>query len=199
MMLTAWLMAVAVWAQDNGLNPVYKVQLGEITYQKSEAKKKVTVGKVLGVIADVAEGRVTDINNEEYIPLASNCVKKGLTHVRRLQTFEGDEMAEDADYRAWVDGGCLGTCPGGESKEQFCRRACAAFERLMEENAGLPELTIVAHGGTLMAVLERFGRPERAYFDWHCPCGCGFRLSTEDWERDRALRLLEPVCFTGGT
>ena len=98
MMFTAWLMAVAVWAQDNGLNPVYKVQLGEITYQKSEAKKKVTVGKVLGVIADVAEGRVTDINNEEYIPLASNCVKKGLTHVRRLQTFEGDEMAEDAKY-----------------------------------------------------------------------------------------------------
>ena len=27
-------------AQDNGLNPVYKVQLGEITYQKGEASKK---------------------------------------------------------------------------------------------------------------------------------------------------------------
>jgi hypothetical protein len=96
-MLTAWLMAVAVWAQDNGLNPVYKVQLGEIKYQKSEAPKKVTVGKVLGVIADVAEGRVTDINNEEYIPLASNCVKRGLTHVRRLQMIEGDET-EDVRY-----------------------------------------------------------------------------------------------------
>lgn len=96
-MLTAWLMAVAVWAQDNGLNPVYKVQLGEIKYQKTEAPKKVTVGKVLGVIADVAEGRVTDINNEEYIPLASNCVKRGLTHVRRLQMIEGDET-EDVRY-----------------------------------------------------------------------------------------------------
>ena len=64
MVLTVWLMAVAVWAQNNGLNPVYKVQLGDITYEKNEVKKKVAVGKGLGVIADVAEGRVTDVNNE---------------------------------------------------------------------------------------------------------------------------------------
>ena len=43
----------SVSAQDNGLNPVYKVQLTDITYQKDETKKKVTVGKVLGVVADV--------------------------------------------------------------------------------------------------------------------------------------------------
>ena len=116
--------------------------------------------------------------------------------------FEGKNYRElngRADYRAWVDGGCLDACPGGESKDVFCLRVCAAFERLLEENAGAPELTIVAHGGTLMAVLERFGRPERAYFDWHCPCGCGFRLSAERWEKERTLRLLEPVSFTGGT
>ena len=95
--LIAILACLSVSAQDNGLNPVYKVQLGDITYQKGEASKKVTVGKVLGVIADVAEGRVTDINNEEYIPLAKNCVKTGLTHVRRLQVV-ADEEGETAKY-----------------------------------------------------------------------------------------------------
>ena len=84
-------------AQDNGLNPIYKIQLGDITYEKGEASKKVTVGKVLGVVADVVEGRVTDIHNEEYIPLAANCVKEGLTHVRRLQTVDADE-AEEISY-----------------------------------------------------------------------------------------------------
>lgn len=44
--LIAILACLNVSAQDNGLNPVYKVQLGDITYQKSEASKKVTVGKV---------------------------------------------------------------------------------------------------------------------------------------------------------
>lgn len=97
MMLVAWLMAIAAWAQDNGLNPVYKIQIGDITYEKGEASKKVTVGKVLGVVADAVEGRVTDIHNEEYIPLAANSVLEGLTHVRRLQTIDAEE-AEDVKY-----------------------------------------------------------------------------------------------------
>ena len=97
LVFTAILTSLNVAAQDNGLNPVYKVQLGDITYQKGEASKKVTVGKVLGVIADVAEGRVTDVNNEEYIPLAKNCVTTGLTHVRRLQIVEDGE-GEAAKY-----------------------------------------------------------------------------------------------------
>lgn len=96
--LTFVLSAVGVSAQDNGLNPVYKVQLTDISYQKNEVKKKVTVGKVLSVMADVVEGRVTDINNEEYIPLARNRVMEGLTHVRRLQVVE-DSEASDAKYQ----------------------------------------------------------------------------------------------------
>ena len=91
--MLAVLTTIKVSAQDNGLNPVYKVQIGEITYQKGEASKKLTASKVLGVVADVVEGRVTDIHNEEYIPLAANCVKEGLTHVRRLQTVDDDETA----------------------------------------------------------------------------------------------------------
>ena len=34
--------------------------------------------------------------------------------------FEGrsaDEMAEDPAYRAWVDGFCMGRCPGGEDRQ----------------------------------------------------------------------------------
>ena len=96
--LTFVLSTTDVSAQDNGLNPVYKVQLTDITYQKNEVKKKVTVGKVLSVMADVVEGRVTDINNEEYIPLARNRVMEGLTHVRRLQVVE-DSEASDAKYQ----------------------------------------------------------------------------------------------------
>ncbi len=93
----ACMLSITVSAQDNGLNPVYKVQLGDIVYQKNEASKKVTVGKVLGVVADAMEGRVTDVHNEEYIPLAANCVREGLTHVRRLQVGD-DEMAGEARY-----------------------------------------------------------------------------------------------------
>jgi hypothetical protein len=96
--ILAVLTTINVSAQDNGLNPVYKVQIGDITYQKGEKSKKLTASKVLGAVADVVEGRVTDIHNEEYIPLAANCVKEGLTHVRRLQVVE-DSEASDAKYQ----------------------------------------------------------------------------------------------------
>ena len=62
-------------------------------------------------------------------------------------TFEGRgwwEMEQDAAYRAWVDGGCLGSCPGGEDREGFSRRVCNAMEALLQTGE---DLVIVAHNG----------------------------------------------------
>ena len=98
-------------------------------------------------------------------------------------TFEGRgwwEMEKDAAYRAWVDGGCLGRCPGGEDREGFSRRVCNAMEALLQTGE---DLVIVAHGGTQMAALERWGKPEREYYRWQTSCGCGFLLSY-DRQRD---------------
>lgn len=117
--------------------------------------------------------------------------------------FEGRnyrEMAEDREYRSWVEGGCTAPCPGGESRAEFCTRVCAAFSRLLAaEAARTRELVIVAHGGVQMAVLERFALPRRDYFQWSAPCGCGYLLEVD---RSRAgdsgwLRLVKQVCCTG--
>lgn len=119
--------------------------------------------------------------------------------------FEGRsylEMENDRDYRAWVDGGCNGRCPGGEDRPEFCRRVCAAFVPLVEQTVGqgLPELVIVAHGGVLMALMEQFALPERGYFDWEAPNGGGYVLVWETglWQSSRKLRLLERVQYTKG-
>lgn len=119
--------------------------------------------------------------------------------------FEGRnylEMEDDRDYRAWVDGGCNGRCPGGEDRPGFCRRVCAAFVPLVEQTVGqgLPELVIVAHGGVLMALMEQFALPERGYFDWEAPNGGGYVLVWEAglWQSSRKLRLLESVQYTKG-
>lgn len=120
--------------------------------------------------------------------------------------FEGRnylEMEDDRDYRAWVDGGCNGRCPGGEDRPEFCRRVCAAFVPLVEQTVGqgLPELVIVAHGGVLMALMEQFALPERGYFDWEAPNGGGYVLVWEAglWQSSRKLRLLESVQYTKGS
>ena len=110
--------------------------------------------------------------------------------------FEGlswREMEDNADYRAWVDGGCRGRCPGGEDREGYSARVCAAFAHVLrtEESSGAP-LAIVAHGGTQMCVLERGGKPARDFYAWQRPCGCGWLLERE---ADGTLRVREEVDF----
>lgn len=106
--------------------------------------------------------------------------------------FEGRgwwEMENDEAYRRWVDGGCAGRCPEGEDRAAFSARVCAAMEALLDQER--ETLVIVAHGGTQMAVLERWGFPQRTYYEWQRPCGCGWLL-----EYDRAgdrLHVLQEV------
>lgn len=103
--------------------------------------------------------------------------------------FEGRgwwEMEDDAAYRAWVDGECTGRCPGGEDRAAYTARVCAALETLLQR--GEDPLAIVAHGGTQMAALERWGEPRREYWQGQRPCGCGWEL---DWDGQRLFVLRE--------
>ena len=113
--------------------------------------------------------------------------------------FEGrsaGEMAEDPAYRAWVDGACLDRCPGGEDRAAFSARVCTAFSGFVNAAlaAGEERLAVVAHGGTQMAVLERWGRPARAYYAFCAPVGAGYLLDAAQWPA--ALHLIKEICFT---
>lgn len=116
--------------------------------------------------------------------------------------FDGrtaDEMEHDAAYRAWVAGDCTARCPNGESRAGFCERSCKAFEALLEEHLSCQAemLVIVAHGGTLRAVMERYALPGRDYFDWMSGNGGGYRLDYDEalWRQRQKLRLAERVRF----
>lgn len=115
--------------------------------------------------------------------------------------FEGRnfiEMEHDADYRAWVESGCTGRCPDGESKEEFSNRVCAAFERLvnMALETAAPLLVIVAHGGTQMAAMERYAYPRRDYYAWRAGNGAGYVLEASRWRNERLLDLTGEVNYT---
>ena len=108
--------------------------------------------------------------------------------------FEGRtyiEMENDDDYRAWVEDNCRGRCPGGESREEFAARICAAFEKLMDESED--DVVIVAHGGTQMSVMERFAVPHEPYFSRNAKNGTGYELDASNWRSDRTLELMRRV------
>ena len=116
--------------------------------------------------------------------------------------FDGrtaDEMREDADYRAWVDGGCIAPCPGGESRAEFCKRTCTAFEEIVKIWQG-ESLVIVAHGGTVRALMEQFALPQKDYYDWTTGNASGYLLNFDEilWREQRKLRFAENLCFVRG-
>lgn len=115
--------------------------------------------------------------------------------------FEGRnylEMEHDPDYRAWVEANCETPCPGGEGRAEFSARVCRCFAELVDDAlaAGKRSLVIVAHGGTQMAVMDRFARPHRDYYSWRAPNAGGYVLSADSWQTSRTLELINTVQYT---
>ena len=122
--------------------------------------------------------------------------------------FEGHnymEMEYEPNYRDWVEGGCVGRCPGGESMKEFQERTCRVFKMLVENalRRGDERLVIVAHGGTQRAALERFALPHKSYFEWNTRPGTGVQLTTEPWElgvrnAQKLLNVVGEIDYTKG-
>jgi alpha-ribazole phosphatase len=83
------------------------------------------------------------------------------------------ELNGDPRYQAYLDsGGTLGF-PGGENPEDFKKRCLLGYHRMVEKARAEQRKTVafVVHGGTIMAILEQYGIPEKPYFDWQVKNG----------------------------
>ena len=98
------------------------------------------------------------------------------------------ELSGNGDYQVWIDSNGTLPFPNGESMDAFKSRCLEAFARIVEEVSGAEQewiasgktgifrAGIVVHGGTIMAILEQYGYPKAAYFDYQVKNGCGYRL-----------------------
>lgn len=94
------------------------------------------------------------------------------------------ELNGNPAYQAYIDSGGEAAFPGGESKAEFCKRVVRAAEPVIFRK----ELTvIVAHGGTIMAIMDRFSRPHQDYFSWRLAPG-GMLLVKRN---ERSLEVVE--------
>ena len=84
-----------------------------------------------------------------------------------------------------------------EMEEEFTRRVCGCFEKILKaesgENGGEDNIAIVAHGGTQMALLGEKGFPQQEYYRWQRPCGCGWLLDCE--KGSGRLRVIQEISF----
>lgn len=125
--------------------------------------------------------------------------------VRDLQemnfgTLEGEPyrvMERDPEFYAWLEKNDHSEHPDGERRADFRARTCAAFAALMDRavQEEQPMLVVVAHGGTLMSLMDRFAVPHKPYEEWCAPNGGGYVLDAREWACDHALHLVRTVCY----
>ena len=82
-----------IWAQDNGLNPIFSLEYQDATYEVKP--KKTTAGQVLTTIASAAAGVATDTHHEDKVPAVNAAVQTALKHIRRLNPV--DALMENED------------------------------------------------------------------------------------------------------
>ena len=111
----------------------------------------------------------------------------GAFEYKTYQEINADpDPAHRAAYQRYIDTNGESAFPGGESKAEFTRRVCAGFEakvlpvlRALESQRAEEELQVacIVHGGTIMALMERYAEPRKPYFEWGVKPGEGYELS----------------------
>ena len=89
--------------------------------------------------------------------------------------FEGKnylELAEDEDYKSWIEAGGEEAFPGGESRDEANARIKIGFERLITFSGDNKNISIIAHGGTIMGILSQIFDGE--YYSYHVENGEGY-------------------------
>jgi alpha-ribazole phosphatase len=91
-----------------------------------------------------------------------------------------DELKNNSLYIKWLKSQGTMPFPNGETHRNFCERCCICFEKVIRESK-FKSIAFVVHGGTVMAILERFAGG--SFYDW--------QIKNGDW-------LMFDVFYSGG-
>ncbi len=114
--------------------------------------------------------------------------------------FEGktaDELRSNKWFSEWINAGGVDAPPGGESGADFAARVCEAFEMTVAGlmKTGITSAVIVAHAGTIMTILSRYGLPQAPMSDWMMDGGCGYsvRIHPQLWTSGRKFEVYDTL------
>ncbi len=115
--------------------------------------------------------------------------------------FDGctnDELSGDPAYQAWIDSNGRARFPEGEDMEEFRARSMGALQKAVrvcrEQKA--EALYVVAHGGTIMAVMSTLtGEP---YYDFLVHNGEGYQIELEETDAGDVVAAGAYDRFCGG-
>ncbi len=83
-------------------------------------------------------------------------------------------------YQKFIDTAGFSPFPGGEGRKEQSERSVRAFKNIMEKEKGRDDdIFIVAHGGTIMAIMEEIAVPHKDFYEWFAGNGEGYVIRHE--------------------
>ena len=137
---------------------------------------------------------------EILYPELKPIVIDGLTEYN-FGEFEGKTAEElhkkDKGFERWLKGEPGVRPPFGESNEDFAKRVCSSFVKIVDGviKTGTEDLIIITHGGVISTILSNFGLPEAYVSDWMTPPGCGYtiRISHFLWMQGHKFEVIKEI------
>lgn len=93
------------------------------------------------------------------------------------------ELSDNADYQKWIDNNGKTEFPNGEHPDFFKQRCIAGFKEIVDycnANKQHQTIAIIAHGGTIMSILEELAYPKKDYYSWNVDNAKGYYIQVND-------------------
>ncbi|MCI8993313.1 MAG: histidine phosphatase family protein [Eubacterium sp.] len=115
-----------------------------------------------------------------------------------FENKNADELRNCAEYQQWIDNNGKSRFPNGESKEHFLRRCIAGLDKVAADCKWnhYDSAALVVHGGTVMNLMESYGSPRKAFYEWHIENASCYEveMDMELWKtRKRALKYIKSI------
>lgn len=95
-------------------------------------------------------------------------------------------MSDCPEYQAWIDSGDH-EISGRRESGRIQKRCVRGFEKVIKEcrHDQIKSVAVVAHGGTIMSIMDRYardenGQPDGSYYDYQVKNGEGYELIIAD-------------------
>lgn len=98
-------------------------------------------------------------------------------------------------FDSWLAGEPGVRPPFGETNEEFAKRVCTSFCKIVDGilKTESDNTVIVTHGGVIMTLLANYAVPELPAHEWLTPSGCGYtlRVTPSLWMAGQKLEAVE--------
>ena len=111
-----------------------------------------------------------------------------------LQTYE--RLQHETAYQKWLQSNGRLPFPNGEHPLVFRKRVQKAFYKLCAGCVSGQSIAVVCHGGSIMAILEKYSFPNKDFYHWQVPntLGFSFRFDTRQKTATAILPLQGGEC-----